>query len=92
MYNTDMMGVYHEDSEHPPGNKENTAMAEDKPPSTIKEDRKSVQSDGSGGLFDGSLCGNSVRNSISRRMQLVYIHLAPGCKPYFGYHNSTNLY
>jgi len=91
MYN-DMMGVYHEDAEHPPSNKENTTMAEDKPPSTIKENRESIQHDDSGRLPDGSLHSNSVRNSTIRSLQLAYIHLAVGGKPYLGYHNSTHLY
>lgn len=87
MYNTsEMMGVYHEDSEHPPSNKEEPLKAESKPPST-KENRESLQLDGS-----DRLSSRFVRGGDARCWQLVFVCHSPGCKPYLGLHNSANLY
>ena len=83
MYNTDMMGVYHED-ERPPSNKEE--------PPIIKETRTSVQHDGSSGLSNGVIHGDHTRAMFSGDFSMVYICLSPGCKPYLGLHNSTNIY
>jgi len=86
MYNTDMMGVYHEDEEHPPSTKENTPNPDSEPPTT-KENRESLQS-----ASADRLPNRSVRSGNARCWQLVFICHSVGSKPYLGYHNSTNLY
>ena len=77
MYDIDNMGVYHEDSEHPPS-------CEEEPPGH----RDSIQSDGTGRLFNGSMRSHSIGhgNNIGR-IHLVYFPQHVGSKPYFGLHN-----
>jgi hypothetical protein len=92
MYNVDMMGV---SDEHPAKNKEDSAMGEDKPPSTkglLEDTRRSLQSDGSSGLLGRSMFSNSVRNGTVNKWAMVYVHLAPGSKPNFRTYNDTFLH
>ena len=84
-----------ESDEHPPKNKEDSPMGEDKPPSTkglLEDTRRSLQSDGAGGLSSGSMHSDSVRNGTLCKRAMVYIHLAPGAKPNFRTYNDTFLY
>jgi hypothetical protein len=93
MYNVSEM--MRESDEHPPKNKEDSPMGEDKPPSTkglLEDTRRSLQSDGSSGLPSGSMFSNSVRNGTVNKWAMVYIHLAPGSKPNFRTYNDTFLH
>lgn len=65
---------------------------EEEPPSTIKKDREHLQSVNAGGLPDGIINGNHIRNVSSGEFKLVFVHHSPGCKPYLGYHNSIYLH
>ncbi len=93
MYNKSMMGVFHEDESEPPN--ESNKVVEDKPPSTkglLENTRRSLQSDGADRLSGRSVRSNSVGNGFDRKRAMVYILLAPGAKPHFGYHNDSLLH
>lgn len=85
------MGVY---DEHPPSNKENTKLVEDKPPSEklLENTRRSLQPDGTDRLSSRSMHGDGIGNGTVSKRAMVYILLAPGAKPHFGYYNDTLLH